>query len=211
MSSPSLEPIDFTATCSNFSATPISTRRTTSPARGVFIQNQFGGTFGGPIKKDKVFFFGDYQGTRQILGQSQSFPVPSLADRGGDLSDQASSFSNSNDSNGNPIANPVNGTNWATILQGRLGGGHIVNSGEPYYYTAGMVNPETINPNTGAGTQYLTSCTTNDPVTGCVFPNAFIDPTKAWDPGCNGHSEIHSTANDWVPPEWIAGLRNRGP
>jgi hypothetical protein len=150
--------------------------------KGVFIQNQFGGTFGGPIKKDKVFFFGDYQGTRQILGQSQSFPVPSLADRGGDLSDQASSFSNSNDSNGNPIANPVNGTNWASILQGRLGGGQIVNSGEPYYYTAGMVNPETINPNTGAGTQYLTSCTTTDPVTGCVFPNAFIDPTKAWDP-----------------------------
>ena len=31
----------------------------------VFQQNQFGGTFGGPIKKDKTFFFVDYQGTRQ--------------------------------------------------------------------------------------------------------------------------------------------------
>jgi Carboxypeptidase regulatory-like domain/TonB-dependent Receptor Plug Domain len=31
-------------------------------------QNQFGGTFGGPIKKDKIFFFGSYQGTRQLNG-----------------------------------------------------------------------------------------------------------------------------------------------
>jgi hypothetical protein len=31
-------------------------------------QNTFGGTFGGPIKKDKIFFFGSYQGLRQING-----------------------------------------------------------------------------------------------------------------------------------------------
>jgi Carboxypeptidase regulatory-like domain/TonB-dependent Receptor Plug Domain len=31
-------------------------------------QNQFGGAFGGPIKKDKIFFFGSYQGTRQLNG-----------------------------------------------------------------------------------------------------------------------------------------------
>ncbi len=36
--------------------------------RGVLNENQFGGTIGGPIKKDKVFFFGSYQGTREKDG-----------------------------------------------------------------------------------------------------------------------------------------------
>jgi outer membrane receptor protein involved in Fe transport len=41
-------------------------------------QNQFGGTLGGPIVKDKLLFFGSYQGTRQINGVSgrQTFPSP---------------------------------------------------------------------------------------------------------------------------------------
>ena len=39
--------------------------------RGVMQQNQFGTTIGGPIKKDKIFFFGSYQGTRQVNGLSQ--------------------------------------------------------------------------------------------------------------------------------------------
>ncbi len=36
--------------------------------RAVLRQNQFGGTIGGPIKRDKLLFFGSYQGTRQING-----------------------------------------------------------------------------------------------------------------------------------------------
>jgi hypothetical protein len=43
-------------------------RKLNHQARPVLKQNQFGGTLGGPIKKEKVFFFGSYQGTRQRNG-----------------------------------------------------------------------------------------------------------------------------------------------
>ncbi len=60
--------------------TDLDARNYFSPTRGTFIQNQFGGTAGGPIVRNKVFFFSDYQGTRQIQGTDTGLiPVPSLA------------------------------------------------------------------------------------------------------------------------------------
>ena len=52
-----------------------------------FSQNQFGGTVGGAVFKDKTFFFGDYQGHRELQGQTFLSTVPSVAMRGGNFSE----------------------------------------------------------------------------------------------------------------------------
>jgi hypothetical protein len=69
-----------------------------------FKWNQFGGSLGGPIRKNKTFFFGDYQGQRQRLGNSVFGTVPTLPMRQGD-------FSQLRDSQGNliPIFDPLTG------------------------------------------------------------------------------------------------------
>src|ERR1700683_3445711 len=55
-----------------------------SRTRGAFNQNQFGGTFGGPIRKNSTFFFADYQGTRLTEGvDTGQIPVPTIAERNG--------------------------------------------------------------------------------------------------------------------------------
>ncbi|MBI3477803.1 MAG: TonB-dependent receptor [Acidobacteria bacterium] len=49
-------------------------------------QNQFGASIGGPIRKDKTFFYGYYEGFRNRQGVTQGSTVPSLAERQGDFS-----------------------------------------------------------------------------------------------------------------------------
>ena len=107
--------------------TNLDARNYFSPTRGTFDQNQFGGTFGGPIRKSKIFFFADYQGTRSTQGvDTGQIPVPSLLDRSGQLSDLASS-----------LTGTVTGQNWANLLSQKLG--YAVSPGEPYY-TAGCAS-----------------------------------------------------------------------
>jgi Carboxypeptidase regulatory-like domain/TonB dependent receptor len=50
-------------------------------------QNQFGATIGGPIKKDKTFFFGFYEGFRNRQGETALTTVPSIKQRSGDFSE----------------------------------------------------------------------------------------------------------------------------
>jgi hypothetical protein len=48
-----------------------------------FKQNQFGGNLGGPIKKNRTFFFGDYEGYRSRTGQTAILTIPDLLQRQG--------------------------------------------------------------------------------------------------------------------------------
>ena len=93
-----------------FRNTHLDARNYFSPERAVFHQNQYGGTFGGPIRRDKIFFFADYQGQRYIQGIETGFvSVPSLANRAGDFG-SASAFTGT-----------VNGPYLAKVLSQRLG------------------------------------------------------------------------------------------
>lgn len=66
----------------------LDARETFAPARQEFRRNQFGGTFGGPIIKDKLFAFGDYQGLRQFLPlQVDRASVPTALMRIGNFSE----------------------------------------------------------------------------------------------------------------------------
>jgi hypothetical protein len=88
------------------------------PAVTLLQRNQFGYAVGGPALKNRVFWFTDYQGTRQRQGSSGSInQLPSAAQRGGvflpaDLSGE------------------VSGPYWAQVLSQRLG--YAVTANEPY-------------------------------------------------------------------------------
>ncbi len=115
--------------------TDLDARNFFSPERSFYRQNQFGGTVGGPIRKNKLFYFGDYQGTRSNQGiDTGLIAVPSLAQRTGDMSSIASQLTGS-----------VSGPYIANILQQRLGYG--VTADEPYYTTGCTMNTQCVFPN----------------------------------------------------------------
>ena len=99
----------------------------------VFRQNQFGGTFGGPIRKDKTFFFVDYQGTRRTQAPTVNTQMPSVANFGGNFQDSASS-----------LTGVLNGPAFASLLSSRLG--YTVTDQEPYY-TPGCTSANCVFPN----------------------------------------------------------------
>jgi Carboxypeptidase regulatory-like domain len=98
--------------------TKLDSRNYFDTERSVFQQNQYGGTFGGPIRKNKIFFFTDYQGQRTVQGiPTGQVQVPTLANRQGDFSAQS-------------FTGVVNGPYLAQTLTQRLG--YQVTQGEAF-------------------------------------------------------------------------------
>jgi len=162
--------------------------------RGAYHQNQFGGTFGGPVIRDRVFFFADYQGNRVIQGIPQTIPnAPSLAMEGGDLSGIAASFDPS--VNNLPTATVVNGAQWASQLTSQFvkSTGQTVSAGEPYYFTKTVINPATSLP-------FGVDCTTTAQ---CVFPTLKLDPTA--------FSPISTNLLKYILPAAPGTVVNNGP
>ena len=88
------------------------------PSKSELRRNQFGFAIGGPFWKNRLFWFTDYQGTRQVQGASTGLVlVPSLDARDGKFGPGA--FSGS-----------VQGDYWAQVLSDRLG--YTVTNGEDY-------------------------------------------------------------------------------
>ena len=115
--------------------TDLDARNYFSPSRGAFRQNQYGGTVGGPVKRNQVFFFADYQGTKQSQGiDTGTIPVPSLQDRGGNLADLASS-----------LTGTVSGPYFANLLSQRLG--YTATAGNRYYSSGCATSAQCVFPN----------------------------------------------------------------
>jgi hypothetical protein len=119
-------------------------------------RHQFGFTAGGPFWKNKLFWFTDYQGTRQVQGAEVSnVPVPSLAQLGGQF-DPSTLIGTVDGVAGGTC--PACG--WPTELSSRLGG-QTITVGEPYSFAG---------------------CTST---ANCVFPGGLI-PRAAWSPAAIG-------------------------
>ncbi len=138
--------------------------------RGALKRNQFGGTIGAPIVRNKLFIFGDYEGNRQVRGVSQRQDVPSLLERDGDFTDLGTTnFSSflcpTDDDPTRPcvVRGDDSETNFAATLTNRFG--YPVKAGEKYWFDG---------------------CDSNDPDTGCVFFNSEVGgpkiPQTAWSP-----------------------------
>jgi hypothetical protein len=98
--------------------------------RAAYDRHQYGATAGGALLRDRLFFFADYQGTTMTQGvETGRIAVPSMANRSGDIANQASQLSGK-----------VSGDYLAGLLSARLG--RTVHTGEPYYIPACAVESD---------------------------------------------------------------------
>jgi Carboxypeptidase regulatory-like domain len=104
-------------------------------------KNNFGGTVGGPIKKDKIFFFFDYDGTRERSASNNSAGVPSPAERTGDFGELCGNAGGTFDANG--MCSSDSGQLWDpyTGVYDASAGGPVRSGFIPYNNLATYTSP----------------------------------------------------------------------
>jgi hypothetical protein len=143
------------------------------PTKAELKQHQFGGVLGGPVVKDKLFFFTDFQQTRRVAGASTGVvQIFSADERNGIFPDSM-------------LDSAVQGDAWANTLMSR-GGGTIV-AGVTKYNELGT--PVTTTDNTGASVPGHNISAYLDPVSKLTFPlipNANVGGSSFADSSHNG-------------------------
>ncbi len=118
-----------------------------APSKSELRRNQFGYAAGGPVLKNKLFWFSDYQGTRQVEGAETGLVTVPTADMRNGVFDPST------------LTGTIDGPYWASVLTQRLG--YTVTQGEPYSFPAVAAT---------ATTPATPACANT---TQCVFP---VDP-----------------------------------
>ena len=149
---------------------------TTTPE---YRQNQFGGTIGGPIIKDHLFFFGDVEANRIVFGSTGTYSVPTARMRNGDFSE---------------LLNPslTGSSQPITLYQpGSNGTAPLACNGQPNVFCAGQIDPVAqgiLNlypmPNANNGATY----------NNYIFNRSISDNTVDWDGRIDWNATQHDQA-----------------
>ena len=162
-----------------------------------YIHNQFGGTIGGPIKKDKVFYFVSYQGTRLVQGNAVQAEVPTAAMKAGNLSASPTPIYD-------PLTGNANGSGRIAFAGNIIPASRINPGVEAMIGTGDWANPN--QPGTGSfglGNDFLCSgCQGNS-----GSRNDQLDSKVSWNPTSKLSTFVRFGFNngDWYDPQ-IFGL-----
>jgi len=115
----------------------------TTPKKGELRQNQFGAMIGGPVIKNKFFFFGDYEGKRRVQGTSFTSSVPTNSER-------TSNYLNLTD-----ILTQQSGAARTDILGRSIQRATILDPGTTRLVAAGAVDPVSGRTNTSGADGYV--------------------------------------------------------
>jgi hypothetical protein len=105
----------------------------TGIGKGKLRQNQFGASFGGPIIKNKVFIFGDYEGFRRVQGTPENGNVPTKLERNGSGNGPYTNLSDELALN--------DGTTRTDVLNRAIQKGTILDPATTRYVAAGATDP----------------------------------------------------------------------